>query len=604
MPVNTTAIAQIADLALVSGQAGDIHGQASVDSSFKDLLSIGIDRSDEADKNTSGQENANSEDKERYKRRDDMPVQVVAVELPVTLAPLREEYKDQPADAVRGAADKQDASGKAAEQKDSQESPLAGAQENETASPLSANAQDNKAQASQQDNAQPVDAAAAPVENNTLTAEEKLRADLAGQFEEISEILGAIIDRMSGVDGNDAASKLPENVAALLPAAALQNQGGNPAAIANIALLKGLQSIIQQLQQALTEPQQPVENGQTPAQEAGNNKIMSLLDALNRDLSKLSALLTPVQGEVDGESQSLPAELQPSLGNIRSLLQDNITNARLQLKQLASENESIYSRALSRFQAQLGQANVAQMAGEQLTVPAETANPLPSVAANTVAAGTEDATNIQPSVNVTDKSSAALAPQTITAAPVMQENTSNNNSSNNGQNNSSLLNGVAATASGQTTASSETTFSRIMSQLARPVPEQVMLHIKTAIADGSSKIQIKLDPEELGKLDIRLDVKSDGRTGVVITADNSNTLNLLQKDAQNLLRALSDAGLQTDSGSLSFNLRGEQQDQGQGNSQMASNYQKAQPEEDEIQTLQSVSRNYVLNVNDGLDIII
>jgi len=137
------------------------------------------------------------------------------------------------------------------------------------------------------------------------------------------------------------------------------------------------------------------------------------------------------------------------------------------------------------------------------------------------------------------------------------------------------------------------------------VPEQVAFHIKTAANDGSSKITIQLDPEDLGKVDIKLSVKADGKTGIVITADNSNTLNLLQRDSQNLLRALSDAGLQADSGSLSFNLRGDQQQGGQqGNSQMAGNYQKAQPDEDDDVMIQAVSRQYVLNLNDGLDITI
>src|SRR5690606_372720 len=137
----------------------------------------------------------------------------------------------------------------------------------------------------------------------------------------------------------------------------------------------------------------------------------------------------------------------------------------------------------------------------------------------------------------------------------------------------------------------------------KPIPEQISLQVKTAVADGSSKITIQLDPKDLGKLDIKLHVTADGKTGVVITADNGNTLNLLQRDAQNLLRALHDAGLQADGGSLSFNLRGDQQGQ-QGNSHMAGNYQKAQPDEDEDALILAVSRQYTVNLNDGLDITI
>jgi hypothetical protein len=40
-----------------------------------------------------------------------------------------------------------------------------------------------------------------------------------------------------------------------------------------------------------------------------------------------------------------------------------------------------------------------------------------------------------------------------------------------------------------------------------------------------------------------------------VTADQRHTLELLRSDARSLERALQEAGLQTDSGSLNFNLR-------------------------------------------------
>jgi hypothetical protein len=42
----------------------------------------------------------------------------------------------------------------------------------------------------------------------------------------------------------------------------------------------------------------------------------------------------------------------------------------------------------------------------------------------------------------------------------------------------------------------------------------------------------------------------------VVSADRSDTLNLLQQDAGSLAQALRDAGLQADNSNLSFNLRG------------------------------------------------
>ncbi len=57
-----------------------------------------------------------------------------------------------------------------------------------------------------------------------------------------------------------------------------------------------------------------------------------------------------------------------------------------------------------------------------------------------------------------------------------------------------------------------------------------------------------------------MEVGHDGRVNAVVTADNKDTLDMLQKDSRELERALQQAGLQADSGSLSFNLRGQNGD--------------------------------------------
>ncbi len=89
------------------------------------------------------------------------------------------------------------------------------------------------------------------------------------------------------------------------------------------------------------------------------------------------------------------------------------------------------------------------------------------------------------------------------------------------------------------------------------VADQVSVHIAKALKGGMDRITIQLKPASLGRIDVQLEVGHDGRVIAVVTADNKNTLDLLQRDARELERALQDAGLQTDSGSLSFNLRGQ-----------------------------------------------
>lgn len=83
----------------------------------------------------------------------------------------------------------------------------------------------------------------------------------------------------------------------------------------------------------------------------------------------------------------------------------------------------------------------------------------------------------------------------------------------------------------------------------------VAARIVHAVKNGDSQFRIRLDPPELGRVDVRLDVASDGAVRAQVVADNRDALDLLQRDARVLERALGDAGLKLDSGSLNFSLK-------------------------------------------------
>ena len=103
-----------------------------------------------------------------------------------------------------------------------------------------------------------------------------------------------------------------------------------------------------------------------------------------------------------------------------------------------------------------------------------------------------------------------------------------------------------------------------------PAGEQVAVHLKQAAANGTNEIQIQLKPASLGTIDVKLNVNHDGRLTAVISADRSDTLNLLKQDSGSLQQALRDAGFSADSGSLSFNLRSDAQAFAQNASPQAS----------------------------------
>ncbi|MBL28035.1 MAG: hypothetical protein CMM50_10870 [Rhodospirillaceae bacterium] len=90
-----------------------------------------------------------------------------------------------------------------------------------------------------------------------------------------------------------------------------------------------------------------------------------------------------------------------------------------------------------------------------------------------------------------------------------------------------------------------------------PVPpvNQVAVQIATAAKNGIDRISLQLDPAELGRIDVSLDIADDGHVTARVTADRPETLDMLQRDARGLEKALQDAGLKMDGNGLSFDLR-------------------------------------------------
>jgi hypothetical protein len=94
-------------------------------------------------------------------------------------------------------------------------------------------------------------------------------------------------------------------------------------------------------------------------------------------------------------------------------------------------------------------------------------------------------------------------------------------------------------------------------RLPTPPADQVAVQIGRAVQQGQDHLSLELHPADLGRISVDLQLGSDQRVVAVIHADHHDTLQLLQRDSHTLQRALQDAGLRTDSGSLSFNLRGD-----------------------------------------------
>jgi flagellar hook-length control protein FliK len=100
--------------------------------------------------------------------------------------------------------------------------------------------------------------------------------------------------------------------------------------------------------------------------------------------------------------------------------------------------------------------------------------------------------------------------------------------------------------------------------------DQVILQMNRSVKSGQDQMSLQLQPGDLGKITVKLDFGSDGKVQGTVIADNPKTLDMLQKDSRSLERALQDAGLRADPGSLQFSLGG-QQNQNNNSGQAASN---------------------------------
>jgi flagellar hook-length control protein FliK len=86
------------------------------------------------------------------------------------------------------------------------------------------------------------------------------------------------------------------------------------------------------------------------------------------------------------------------------------------------------------------------------------------------------------------------------------------------------------------------------------------IEIGMSALKGMKQFTIRLDPAELGKVEVKLSMDDEGKVQAKLTVDRVDTLYMLQRDARTLERAFDQAGLKTSPDSLAFNLR----DSGQG----------------------------------------
>jgi flagellar hook-length control protein FliK len=126
------------------------------------------------------------------------------------------------------------------------------------------------------------------------------------------------------------------------------------------------------------------------------------------------------------------------------------------------------------------------------------------------------------------------------------------------------------------------------------------------VQSGKTRFELRLDPVDLGRIDVRIDVDRSGQVTSHLRVEKPETLSMLRQDAPQLQQALNDAGLKTTSAGLQFSLR-DQSASGQQNWQnnnQSSNAQRLVVSEDTNVSASLAGQSYgrVTGASGGVDI--
>jgi flagellar hook-length control protein FliK len=130
------------------------------------------------------------------------------------------------------------------------------------------------------------------------------------------------------------------------------------------------------------------------------------------------------------------------------------------------------------------------------------------------------------------------------------------------------------------------------------------MEIAVTARSGKSRFEIRLDPADLGRIDVRIDVDRNGHVTSHLMVEKAETLSMLRQDAPQLQRALDDAGFRTGDGGLQFSLRDQSSSGQNGDSGSGRNAHRLIVSEDDSIPAAVAGRTYgrMLGSSRGVDI--
>lgn len=113
-----------------------------------------------------------------------------------------------------------------------------------------------------------------------------------------------------------------------------------------------------------------------------------------------------------------------------------------------------------------------------------------------------------------------------------------------------------AAAQATARAQAEAAHKTVSGDTGRPTPLHVVpIEIGAKALAGNKRFDIRLDPAELGRIDVSLEISDKGDVSAKLTVDRVETLHMLQRDARTLERAFEQAGLKPSEGGIDLSLR-------------------------------------------------
>ena len=122
-------------------------------------------------------------------------------------------------------------------------------------------------------------------------------------------------------------------------------------------------------------------------------------------------------------------------------------------------------------------------------------------------------------------------------------------------NGQTVANGLASVDGQSSVVSKESvTVTRPLSNLPQAVTHNIGMQISKAVSNGQTDFTVRIDPPELGRVNVKISFGNEGMMKAMVTVDTREALQLLQRDAHILERALGDLGSKLDQNSLNFSL--------------------------------------------------